>query len=170
MSQRIQATASDIAIFCGRENIGAMHIHAIFIVEGSVDIERLKKAVHLSIEVEPILGCRFVKHPIRPHWEPQPELERQEFLEGYCRAVESMNLQAAADAFLVEPLDPSIDPLIQIRVFRQLGNLQETVVFKLSHVVGDGGGLYSYSQSVIKTYAKLSQDPNYKPTRNPRSR
>jgi NRPS condensation-like uncharacterized protein len=170
MSQRIQATASDIAIFCGRENIGAMHIHATFIVEGSVDIERFKKAVQISIEVEPVLGCRFVTHPIRPRWEPQPELKREAFLERYCCAVEGMNLQAKADAFLAEPLDPAVDPLIQIRVFRQLDNAQEIIVFKLSHVVGDGSGLYFYIQSVVKIYAKLSQDPSYKPTGNPSSR
>ncbi|MBC7882577.1 MAG: hypothetical protein H7Y37_14865 [Anaerolineae bacterium] len=170
MSQRLPATALDLAISCGRQNASSMHIQMIVAVEGQVEIERLKKAVFLTIEAEPVLGCRFVDHPIRPYWEPQPTFSQKAFLERYCCVVETTNPEAEVDVFLPVPLDPSTDPLIQVRVFRQLGNPQEIIVFKLCHLVGDAGGLLGYCKFLIGIYAKLALDPSYKPDTNTRSR
>jgi NRPS condensation-like uncharacterized protein len=170
MIQRLPATALDLAVSTARHHASSMHLHAVLVVEGSIDIERFRKAVQLSIETDPVLGCRFVDNPIRPFWEPQPEMRRKEFLERYFCTIETMDLEAELYAFLPEPLDPSIDPLIQIRVFRQVGNLQEIVAIKISHLASDAGGLYTYTRSLIGTYAKLSTDPSFKPARNTRSR
>ncbi len=170
MSQRLQATALDLAISCGRQYASSMHIQLVITIEGAIDVKRLKKAVLLSLEAEPVLGCRFVEHPVRPYWEPQPALNREEFLERYCCAVATTDPEAELNRFLPEPLDPAADPLIQVRVFRQSGNPREIVVFKICHLVSDAGGLIGYSQSLVKTYAKLATDPNYKPARNTGSR
>jgi NRPS condensation-like uncharacterized protein len=170
MSQRLPATALDLAISCGRQNASSMHIHLVITVEGKVDIERLKKAVFITMEAEPILACRFVSHPRRPYWEPQPALNKSEFRERYCCLVEVANPEAEVDVFLPVPLDPSTDPLVQVRVFRQSDNPQEIIVVKLCHLVGDAGGLFGYCKFLIGIYAKLATDTNHKPAKNTRSR
>jgi NRPS condensation-like uncharacterized protein len=170
MSQRIQATVSDMALECSHENTSSQNINLVITLEGKVNIERLKKAVQLLINAEEILGCRFVKHPIRPFWEAQPRLSRKDFLEGYCCAIEATDLEAAAEAFSTESIDPSTHPLLQVRVFLHPDNPIEIVVIKLSHLVGDGAAIFRCSQYLIQIYAKLATDPNFKPIRNTRSR
>ncbi len=170
MSQRLKATALDMAVSCGREHVSSMHIQIVFEVEGRIDFERLKKAVFLSIEAEPVLGCRFMTNPVRPYWESQPALSSKEFRERCCTLVETADPEADLYRFLPEPLDPATDPLLQVRVFRDLNNPKEIVVFKICHLVSDAGGLLGYAEFLIKLYARLATEPSYKPEPNTRSR
>jgi NRPS condensation-like uncharacterized protein len=170
MDRKLPATALDLAISCGRQNASSMHIHFIAVVEGAVDFERLRKAVFLSLEAEPVLATRFVSHPLRPYWEPQPALSREDFRERYCCVLESDDLDTALFSFLPEPLDPVSDPLVQVRLIRKAGHPQQIVAVKLCHLVGDAGGLLSYAQQLIRVYARLATEPDYKPAANWRSR
>ena len=48
--------------------------------DGQLDAERLARAIDLSLDAEPVLGCRFVVHPRKPYWERLPKTNRDAFI------------------------------------------------------------------------------------------
>ncbi|WP_160328949.1 hypothetical protein [Syntrophomonas wolfei] len=46
-----------------------MQIQAVITFDQHLDTEVLKAAVMLSLDAEPVLGCRFVEDEKRPYWQ-----------------------------------------------------------------------------------------------------
>ncbi len=75
---RIQGEVTDCAV----SYIGAlcdMMIQMELELDHRLDDERLARAVELTFDAEPVLGCRFVKHPKMPYWERLKPDERAGF-------------------------------------------------------------------------------------------
>lgn len=121
---------------------------------GRVDEERLARAVRLTLDIEPVLGCRFVERPFRPYWERCPGLDAIPL----CRVIQTQDLESEIHKYLVEPLEPCEGPQVQVRVFRSTG---DTLVIKMSHTVTDAHGLVDYLTLLAKTYRNLADDPGY---------
>ncbi len=59
----------------------ARHLHDgqsryLITFSARLDTERIARAFELSLDAEPVLGCRFVDHPWRPYWERLPYVKR----------------------------------------------------------------------------------------------
>jgi len=108
------------------------------------------KAVRLSMEMEPILGCHLILKDTQPFWESREDLDQLEF----CEVINTLNVQKDLEQFLVKPIDAEIDSLIQIKIFRNL-NTRDCMCIKINHVACDAGGLKDYVSLLANLYTNL---------------
>ncbi len=121
----------DRAQFCTRAMCDAQ-IHCIISFNGRVDMERMSRAVRLTLDAEPVLGCRFVKRWWRPYWERRDDLDSIKL----CEFTEKADIEQEVKQFLTTPIDPCKDPLVQVQILR---SVTDTLCIKVNHVVADAG-------------------------------
>jgi NRPS condensation-like uncharacterized protein len=145
---------NDQAIVSG-QNISDMLIHCVISFDGQIDPERMEKAVKLSFEAEPIVGCRLVWGWWRICWERNNVSDYSEIF----NVLASQDIEADMIRFLTTPADPCNAPLIQILLLR---SETDTLCIKVSHAISDAGGVKSYAYLLASIYQKLAGDPEYK--------
>ncbi|MFW9922172.1 MAG: hypothetical protein ACFFDW_02675, partial [Candidatus Thorarchaeota archaeon] len=110
-------------------------INFVFHLDGRVNEEILNKALRLSLDAEPVLGCNLVKESKKAYWERRENLDHEE----YFQIIDGNNLEDKMRNYILGEIDPCKDPLIQIRVYRDKNDI---LVIKSDHSVMDGGGFY----------------------------
>lgn len=131
-------------------------LHCVVMLDGRVDEERLAKAVSLTLDSEPVLGCRFVERTFRPHWERRDDLGEA----GLCSTSEGTEAARALTDFITVANDPSRDTVVRLRVLR---SETDAVCVKLDHSASDAGGIKEYVYLLCATYRRLEEDPGWKP-------
>jgi len=155
---RFPAATGDIAIYLLR--VGSDNqARAVISLDGRLDAERIKRAVRLSLDAEPVLGCRFVEHWWRPYWERLPNLDEAEFF----RLVEPENPQQEVDRFILDNIDPTVGPQAWLGIVRAE---TDTLVLRMNHEVGDGGATKELLAKILTFYYKLGEDPAFRPAPN----
>ncbi|MBD3191064.1 MAG: hypothetical protein GF308_10490, partial [Candidatus Heimdallarchaeota archaeon] len=135
-------------------NVADQLIHLVIEYNGHLDFALLKKAIKISLDIEPILGCKFVDHPKNPYWIRREDLDQID----YCSLVESVNIEKKLREFVFEDIDPTKDPLFQFRIFR---SETDTLCFKVNHVIMDGGGIKEYLSLIINIYTSLEKEQSF---------
>lgn len=153
--KKFQASSMDKLTFALRK-FGDQQIHAVLDFNGHFDEQRIKKAVRLMLESEPVLGCRFIEHPKKPYWERMGNLDNQD----YCTFVTENDFEKDIFNFITTPNDPREELGIKIRIFKR--NNFDTLCVKTSHALIDGGGIQEYLVLLGKIYKELGENPNYK--------
>jgi NRPS condensation-like uncharacterized protein len=139
--------------------VADQQLHAVIQFEGRVDAKRMAQAVRLTLDAEPVLGCRFVPAPRRPYWERRSDLDRL----SLCRVIETNDVERALWDWIATPLDPSSDPAVQARLFC---SDRDTLCIKMDHVAADAGGTKEYAYFLAHTYRELAANPSYAPAPN----
>jgi NRPS condensation-like uncharacterized protein len=127
--------------------------------DGRLDDSRMERAVRLSVDAEPLLGCRFVDRKWRPHWERRKDLDHVRLF----NLTKGVEVPKALEEVLTTPMDPAKGPLVEVQILRSVA---DTLCIKLSHVVGDGGGIMEYGDLLAGIYRQLGSDPGYVPIPN----
>ena len=70
-----------------------------------LDPDRLAKAIDLTLDAEPVLGCRWVPHWRKPWWERLDTGERRSFW--------PVNSKSEYEAFKSQKMDTSVGPQIK---------------------------------------------------------
>jgi NRPS condensation-like uncharacterized protein len=135
------------------------HIHAVISFQGRINKDRMGRAVRLSLEAEPVLGCRFVVRWWRPYWERRDDLDELEL----CGVVETEDVETELQRFLAMPTDPCKDPQVLAHILRAEN---DTLCIKLNHMTADAGGTKEYVCLLAALYRKLTEDPGYVPRPN----
>ncbi len=135
---------------CGTDQ----QINFIFQLDGQVDAERMKKAVRLTLDAEPVLGCRFVKDRRKTYWERRDDIDGL----NYFEVIETTKVENELNKFILSQIDPSLDSIIQVKIFR---SEKDTLMIKSDHSVMDGGGFYDYLTLLCDIYNKLTENPSY---------
>ena len=139
---------------------------------GRIDEDRLRKAVRLSLDAEPILGCRFVECGRRFAWERREDLDEIPL----CEVVAGSDGRPYLAQFLATPIDTARDPLVKVIVVRATptqstgcpaGCPADTVCIKVAHEVADGPSAKDYVHLLFRLYRRLKDDPRYRPQPNP---
>jgi NRPS condensation-like uncharacterized protein len=136
-------------------------IRGVITLKGRLDKDRLSRALRLCMDAEPILGCRFKKRLFRPYWERMDDLDKA----ASCELVETADYDADIGPFLTSlpPLDLFAGPQVRIWILRSTSDI---IVFKMQHVVGDGGACAEFIHLLSEIYTKLCENPDYRPTPN----
>lgn len=129
-----------------------MAVHAVLSPAGRLDDERLARAVRLSLDAEPILGCAFVERWFRPYWRRRSDLDETSCLE--VRA--SGDSPAEEDEFFRAPPGPPLRVLV-------LRGERDRLCIKLDHHLGDGGAVKEYAYLLAEIYGRLESEPDYRP-------
>lgn len=140
------------------ERFGDHVMHLVFAPSHPVDAVRFARALRLSLDAEPILGCRLVEGIFSPawvRWEPQ-ELDRFEL----CRVEPAVNTDQQVQAFQLEVMDCRVEPMVQARIFRAGSDV---ICLNVSCVPIDGRGLLIYLERVFEIYNRLADDPAFVP-------
>lgn len=144
----LPANGHDIYNYIARYGMGNFHPQAILRLNGRLDFDRLVKAVRLSVDAEPVLGCRFVEgNP--PYWKQLENIDKVKF----CSLEEVPDSNTAVQRFLESPLDMDSDPKIKVKLIRS--DECDIVGIKANHACCDGTGIKEYVQLVSDMYSRL---------------
>jgi len=137
---------------------------AAVVIDGRLEEDRLRRALRLLADTEPVLGCRFVVDGV-PSWRRVEDLDRKILVE----AVPSVDPGSDAAAFVASGLDASTGPQVRATVLR--GPDGDTLALKASHVAVDGGALKQLLYLLASYYRALGCEPGFAPPldRRPRS-
>ncbi len=152
--KRIYASANDNLNYLLRSGTD-QQINFIFHLNGHIDTNRMKKAVRLSMDAEPVLGCRYVINRRKTYWERRDDIDDLE----YFTLIKSDNPESDIRKIVLYQIDPSIESIIQIKIIRTKQN--DILYIKSDHSVMDGGGFYDYLTLLCDIYNKLIEDPDY---------
>ncbi len=121
-----------------------------------LDEKRLAKAVALTMDVEPVLGCRFVPRFMRPYWE---RVAKQSF--DFCILTHS---KTEYEIFKNRKIDSYSGPQIFVCLYRSKSG--DKLLIKVSHLPSDAAGVKDIAATVSSIYNKLADNPDYAPTPN----
>ena len=124
---------------------------------GSLDPGRLAKAVELTVDAEPVLGCRFVRHWRSPCWERSEGAGREAFL--------FTTDHAGYDVFKHAPMDLRAGP--QLKACLLHSSNADRLLLKVTHEASDTFGLKEAAARVSDTYGRLAAEPGFRPAANP---
>ncbi len=159
---RFRTVRTDKQLF-GMSGVHDRQIHCVISFDSQINLDSMAKAIRLTFDAEPILGCRYVADDRGHYWERRDDLDHM----GLCRLTRTTDTDQEIVRFLTIPGDPCEDPLVQARVFR---SETDTLCIKVNHVVCDAGGVKEYIYLLASVYRKLASNPGYRPETNLGSR
>jgi NRPS condensation-like uncharacterized protein len=141
-------------------------VRCVLRLSGRLDAERLRRAFRLSLDAEPVVGCRFIRHRGRFFWERRADLDCLPL----CQAIECPDLQTLdreLQRFLVAPIDVAAGPAAAACLLR---SNDDTLVVKLHHFAADGLGMLRFLMVLATIYRELGVNPSHQPHPNLASR
>ena len=130
-------------------------LHCMLSFSGRIDADRLMRAVRLTLDAEPILGCEFVERWFRPYWHRYDNLDDVRF----CEVRASTDCEADMNRFF------EARPDLPVRVLLLQGD-SDLMCIKFDHRVGDGKALQEYAYLLADIYNRLGDDLSYVPVPN----
>lgn len=155
MPSRFPVTLVDFVAYSLRMGSG----NFVLKLSGRIDETRLRKAIRLMMDAEPILGCQFVNHWFRPYWRRREDLDELPL----CHVVQGEEDGPEFVRYHIASLDPARDPLLDITIFRAE---TDTICLKACHAVLDGPAATQLFPALMSTYRRLRQEPDFVPTPN----
>ena len=151
--ERINASASDVLNYLLRYGTD-QQVNFVLYLDGKVNEKLMKKAIRLALDAEPILGSRLIKNVRKPYWKRREDLDN----EDYFKVIKEKNNELLSKQFILRQIDPSEEPLIQVRIYR---DKTDSIAIKSDHSVMDGGGFYDFLTLLASIYNELLKDPIY---------
>jgi len=159
----VPVNAYDIGNYLAKYGMASFQLQVIMKLDRRLGFDTLVKAVRLSLDVEPVLGCRFVKsNP--PYWKRFDDIDNIKF----CSIEETANSDEAVQRFLESSMNMDNDPMIMVRLIRC--ETYDTLCFKINHVCSDGAGVKDYIQLLSDIYSRIGQNDVLVLTPSERSR
>ena len=147
----IPADAHDMCNYVAKYHMANFQIQAIMKLDGRLDFDKLVKAVRLSIDSEPVLGCRFIKLG-PPYWKPLDNIDNI----NLCSIEETDHPDEAIQRFLESPLDMDKDPVVKVMLIRSEDF--DTLGLKINHACCDAAGAREYILLLSDIYSRISTD------------
>jgi len=147
--KRFKVTTQDAYNYAASKFFSDQQLAMVLKLDGKLEEDLFEQAIHLTMDLEPILGCQFVENGDEPFWEPRNDLENITLLD----VVKVDSPEDALETFVNSPIRADLDPLVRARVFR--GWNTDTLCVKINHSVCDGGGLKEYVFMLSNIYNAL---------------
>ncbi|MDF2524186.1 MAG: uncharacterized protein K0R31_1827 [Clostridiales bacterium] len=157
------ATGNDIYNYVARYGMANFQIQTVMKLNGRLDFDKLLKAVRLTIDAEPVFGCRFIENQ-PPYWKSLEDAD----ITTLCTFEETGNLDEAVQRFLESPLDMDKDPMIKLKLIRS--DSFDTLCLKINHTCCDGTGAKEYLQLISEFYSRIDSNEIFVPEPINRSR
>ncbi len=144
-----EVTAQDAYNYAASKGFTDQQLCMVIQFGGKLDRDVLAKAVRLTLDLEPILGCRFEENDDNPVWVRRSNLDQTTL----CSMVETSLVEQDMQSFINAPIHADKDPLIATRIFR--ASSRDVLCIKLCHAVGDAGALKAYVAQLAEVYTAL---------------
>lgn len=144
----------------GEIGVYRLQLGGVVAFEGRLDETRVRRAMQLLLDAEPVLGCRFVADVVPPVWQRLDRVDSVRLLE--VRECDEPAMEAAA--FIAEPLDSETDPQVRAAVLR--GPSSDVLAVCAGHLAADGGALKQMMYLISEIYRVLGEQPDWTPEPN----
>lgn len=148
---QMPANGHDIFNYVARYGAANYQIQAVLKLDGKLDPEKLTRAVRLSIDTEPVLGCRLVENE-PPYWKRLSDIDKVQF----CSFETTNRMDEAVQRFLESPFSMDHDPMVKLRLISS--GTYDTLCMKINHTCCDGTGAKEYLQLLSDIYTRIDQD------------
>jgi NRPS condensation-like uncharacterized protein len=138
---------AEIALFTGNLELSFGH---------RLDAERLARALDLTFDSQPILGCKFVIEGRQMYWERLSKEARH--------SLYLFENESEFEQFRTLQIDSRTGPQIKVALYQSAAG--DRLILKQSHQVADGGGLMDVVRELSTAYNRLNHDPAYQPEPN----
>ena len=153
---RYPATANDVATHVARAFGQHMELGCRLVFDEQLDPEVLRRAVRLSLDAEPVLGCALRTGVFKVWWERLGDLDA-----ALPFSVDStLDPDRDAVACLTAQID-STGPQVAVHLLQTEAG--DEVIVSMSHDAADGQGVKQYVYLLADLYSRLLDDPEYVP-------
>ncbi|MBB6217964.1 NRPS condensation-like uncharacterized protein [Anaerosolibacter carboniphilus] len=152
-----EANGQDCFNYIARYGISNVQIQGVIEFKDRINSILLQQAVRLSIDVEPILGCRFVENEKKAYWERFKNIDE---ITWYTYE-ESEDKDKAINDFLTDPLGLDGQQQVQVKLIHS--SKGSTICIKVNHACSDAGGVKQYLYLLSELYTRLEDDSKYRP-------
>jgi NRPS condensation-like uncharacterized protein len=141
----------DLYNYFARYRLGNFQIEMVLELNGKLDFRKLSKAVRLSVDAEPVFGCRFIEAD-PPFW------RRLDYIDEtmLCSMENTENPDEAVKRFLESHLDMDNDPMVKAKLIRS--DEKDTLCIKVNHACCDATGTKEYVQLLSDIYSRLDDE------------
>ena len=147
--KRFKVTTQDAYNYAASKFFADQQLAMVLKVNGKIEEDSFEQAIHSTMDLEPILGCKFVENGDEPFWERRNDLENTKLSD----VVKADPPEDALETFVSSPIRADLDPIVRARIFR--GRNTDTLCIKINHSVCDGGGLKEYVSMLSNIYNTL---------------
>jgi len=147
--KRFKVTTQDAYNYAASKFFADQQLAMVLKLNGQLEEDLFEQAIHLTMDLEPVLGCQFVENGDKPFWERRNDLENTKLSD----VVKADPPEDALETFVSSPIRADLDPLVRARIFR--GRNTDTLCIKINHSVCDGGGLKEYVFMLSNIYNTL---------------
>ena len=144
------ASGHDILNHLSQYNMPFLQLQAILKLDGRLNLDKINKAIRLSVDVEPVFGCTFVESQ-PPFWKRLENLDEIAF----CSIEETDNPDEAVKLFIQEPLKVDSDANIKAKVIRLKD--YDILALKINNACCDGTYAKEYIQLLSNIYSSIDQ-------------
>ncbi|MHB8065918.1 MAG: condensation domain-containing protein [Ruminiclostridium sp.] len=134
-------------------------IKVIIEFEGKLDIECMMKAIRMSVDAEPVLGCMFAEDDSNPIWKRLKNIDEIE----WCSWEYAINKERALKEFL---LGQSRSEVQQIQAKIICLKEHDILCLTLNHSCCDAVGIKDYIGLLSNIYSNLCSQSDYYPSIN----
>jgi len=145
------ANGHDIYNYVARYNMSNLQIQAIMKLDGRLDFDKLKRAVRLSVDAEPIFKCRFIEDD-PPYWRPLDNIG----IINFCSLEEADDIDQAIANFIQSSIDIDNDPMVNVILIRS--QQYDVLCLKINHACCDGVGAQEYVQLLANIYTNIDRE------------
>ncbi len=147
------ANGHEIYNYVARFGVSNLQIQAVMKLDGKLDFERLKRAVGLSLDAEPILKCRLIEAD-PPYWKPLENIG----VVNFCSFQEAEDIDASVQDFVESTVNLDQEPMLNVRLIRS--GQYDVLAFKINHACCDGAGAKEYIQLLAEIYNSIGEQEN----------
>jgi NRPS condensation-like uncharacterized protein len=147
---KLKVTAQDAYNYAASKMFADQQLCMVLELSGKLDEGFLAKAARLTLDLEPVLGCRLTENGGNPFWERRADLDQIKT----GAIVETASAEAPLQNFINEPTYAGRDPIVNLRIFREKD--RDTLCIKVNHAACDAGGLKEYVSLLSDFYGMLS--------------
>ena len=126
------------------------------VFEEHLDQMRLRRAMDLVLDAEPVLGCKLCEDESTPYWRRLLTEDRAN-LQIFERETDYRNFKALT-------LDVSVGPGLIAGLF--VSDNGDRLLLKIAHEMADAGGAKDAAYRLAEIYRELNANPDYRPVPN----
>ena len=147
--EKLKVTAQDAYNYIASKFFADQQLCMVLKLNGELNLNAFAEAIRLTLDLEPLLGCRLAENNGMPFWERRGDLGDVKLLS----VVENNSSLKILEGFINEPIYADVDPLVKARIVKEENT--DVVCIKINHSACDAGGLKEYVSMLSALYTKI---------------
>lgn len=136
------------------ENINDHTLHFVAEFSGQLELERLRKAVDITINAFPLIRCDYTESKRQPYWE-----DKGYTADDIIEFIEFPDTNECINQHICKEIDEFNGPQLKIKVVQIKKNHIMCVL--INHMLCDGAGFKDYLYMLSNVYNNIDRKINY---------